>query len=95
MTTPNLKEIFFKHDFTGDMIPELESSRNERFNALKKLENAHNISFSESDEIEGIIMDEAIAAQFMGVVQGFKWAVYLFTGHKDEKPTPIGEEAKA
>ena len=85
MTTPNLKEIFFKHDFTGDMIPELETSRNERFNALEKLEKAHNISFSECDGIEGLIMDEVIAAQFMGFVQGFKWAVSLFTGHTESE----------
>lgn len=87
MTTPNLKEIFFNHDFTGDTIPELESSRNERNKALDKLKKAHSLSFSECDEIDGSITDEAIMSQYMGFMQGFKWAVLLFTGNRESEET--------
>ena len=79
MTMPNLKEIFFKHDFTDDTIPELEEARNNVIKEFDKLSQEHKLSFKERDNVEGAAAQEAIMSQYMGFVQGFKWAVFLFT----------------
>ena len=84
MVTPDLHSIFFGNDFTDDTIPE-----------LVKLSEEHKLSFRERDAVESAAAHEAIMSQYMGFIQGFKWAVYLFTGHKDEETAPTGEEATA
>ena len=95
MVTPDLHSIFFSNDFTDDMIPELAEAQQKTFTELDKLTQKHKLSFDERDEIECATAHEAIMSQYMGFVQGFKWAVYLFTGHKDEETAPKGEEATA
>lgn len=87
MIIPNFSEIFFTHDFTDDTIPELEEAQRESREVIEKLEAAHNLNSSERDAIYNIIGGEALYSQYLGFMQGFKWAVYLFTGHKDEKTT--------
>ena len=77
------------------MIPELEEAQSNTIKELDKLSQKHKLSFSERDAVECVAAKEAIASQYMGFVQGFKWAVYLFTGHKDEETAPKGEEATA
>ena len=95
MVTPNLHSIFFGNDFTDDMIPELEEARNNSLKEFDKLSQKHKLSFGERDAVECAAAHEAMMSQYMGFVQGFKWAVYLFTGHKDEETAPTGEEATA
>lgn len=89
MITPDLNSIFFSNDFTDDMIPELAEARQKASIELDKLAKKHNLSFDERDEIECATTNEAVMSQYMGFVQGFKWAVYLFTGHKDEEAAPL------
>lgn len=91
MVTPDLHSIFFSNDFTDDTIPELEEARNGFFKELDKLSEKHKLSFIERDAVESAAAHEALMTQYMGFMQGFKWAVYLFTGHKDEE----NEAAKA
>ncbi|MGN0665870.1 MAG: hypothetical protein ACI4KF_05020 [Huintestinicola sp.] len=95
MVTPDLHSIFFGNGFTDDMIPELEEAQNNTFKELDKLTQKHKLSFSERDAVECAAAHGAITYQYLGFVQGFKWAVYLFTGHKDEETVPAGEEATA
>ena len=95
MVTPDLHSIFFGNDFTDDMIPELEEAQKNSLEELDKLSQKHKLSLSERDAVESAAAHEAIMCQYLGFMQGFKWAVYLFTGHKDEETAPKGEEATA
>lgn len=95
MVTPDLHSIFFGNDFTDDMIPELAEAQKNSLKEFDKLSEEHKLSLSERDAVESAAAQEAIMSQYMGFVQGFKWAVYLFTGHKDEETAPAGEEATA
>lgn len=95
MLTPDLHSIFFGNDFTDDMIPELEEAQKNSLEEFDKLSQKHKLSFSERDAVESAAAQESIMCQYLGFVQGFKWAVYLFTGHKDEETAPKGEEATA
>ena len=95
MVTPDLHSIFFGNDFTDDMIPELEEAQSNTIKEFDKLSREHNLSLEERDAVECAAAQETITAQYLGFVQGFKWAVYLFTGHKDEETAPAGEEATA
>ena len=83
MVTPTFHDIFFDNDFTEDMIPELEEAQSGFNSALEKAASAYNIPFSEADEIRCANNSEHVMAQYLGFMQGFKWAVYLFTGHTD------------
>lgn len=87
MITPDLKSIFFSNDFTDDVIPELEEAQSNTIKELDKLSQKNKLSFSERDAVESAAAKEAIASQYMGFVQGFKWAVYLFTGHTESEVT--------
>lgn len=82
MTTPDLYTIFFENDFTDDMIPELDEARKKAAANLNKLSETHKLTFAERDGIECSTAHEAVMSQYLGFLQGFKWAVYLFTGHK-------------
>lgn len=95
MITPDLYSIFFENGFTDDMIPELEEAQKDSRKEFDKLSQTHKLSFSERDAVECAAAHEAVMAQYMGFMQGFKWAVYLFTGHKDEETAPTREEATA
>ena len=95
MVTPDLHSIFFGNDFTDDIIPELAEAQKNSLKEFDKLSQKHKLPFSERDAVESAAAQEAIMSQYMGFVQGFKWAVYLFTGHKDEETAPAGEEATA
>ena len=95
MITPDLQTLFFENDFTDDMIPELDEAQKETAANLDKLSKTHKLTFDERDSIECCAAHEAVMSQYLGFLQGFKWAVYLFTGHKDEETAPTGEEATA
>ena len=84
MTSPNLKEIFFSFDFTDDTIPELEAAQSESAKILSALRASHNLTLKELDSSR---TQEAVMSQYMGFIQGFEWAVSLFTGHitREEK----------
>ena len=88
MITPDLKEIFFNFDFTEDTIPELEAARIKSKKALDEVAEAHKLAFKEYDKLTVTAANEALYSQCLGFMQGFKWAVYLFTGHKDEGLPP-------
>ncbi len=83
MVTPTFHDIFFNNDFTEDMIPELEKTQLEFDISLEKAVTAYNMPFSEADKIRCANTGERVMAQYLGFMQGFKWAVYLFTGHTD------------
>lgn len=87
MTSPNLKEIFFSFDFTDDTIPELEAAHSESAEILSALRASHNLTLKEFDKLDSSITREAVMSQYMGFIQGFEWAVSLFTGHitREEK----------
>lgn len=87
MTTPNLKEIFFKHDFTDDTIPELTKAREECDKVINKVEEDHNLTYDECDDIDTAIGTSETMAQYLGFIQGFKWAVSLFTGNTESEVT--------
>lgn len=93
MITPDLKEIFFNFDFTEDTIPELEAAQIKSKKALDEVAIAHKLTFEEYNKVATTASSESLYSQCLGFMQGFKWAVYLFTGHKDEEPTR--EEDKA
>lgn len=95
MITPDLRTLFFENDFTDDMIPELDEAQKETAANLDKLFKTHKLTLDERDSIECCAVYEAVMSQYLGFLQGFKWAVYLFTGHKDEETAPTGEEATA
>lgn len=95
MVTPDLHSIFFGNDFTDDTIPELAEAQKNSLKEFDKLSEEHKLSFRERDAVESAAAHEAMMSQYMGFIQGFKWAVYLFTGHKDEETAPTGEEATA
>ena len=82
MITPDLRTLFFENDFTDDMIPELDEAQKEN---LDKLSKTHKLTFDERDSIECCAAHEAVMSQYLGFLQGFKWAVYLFTGHKESE----------
>lgn len=84
MTSPNLKEIFFSFDFADDTIPELEAAHSESADILSALRASHNLTLKELDSSR---TREAVMSQYMGFIQGFEWAVSLFTGHitREEK----------
>ena len=85
MITPDLYTIFFENDFTDDMIPELDEARKKAAANLDKLSKTHKLTFDERDGIECSTTHEAVMSQYLGFLQGFKWAVYLFTGHKESE----------
>lgn len=85
MVTPNLHDVFFGNDFTDDMIPELEEAQNEHDKTVEKIALAYNMPFSDADALRCASNGEAIMSQYLGFMQGFKWAVYLFTGHTDNE----------
>lgn len=85
MITPDLYTIFFENDFTDDTIPELDEAREKSSAALDKLSEKYKPPFDERDEIGSSSTHEAVMSQYLGFMQGFKWAVYLFTGHKESE----------
>ncbi len=85
MITPDLRTLFFENDFTDDMIPELDEAQKETAANLDKLAETHKLTFEERDGIEHSAAHEAVMSQYLGFLQGFKWAVYLFTGHKESE----------
>ena len=85
MITPDLYTIFFENDFTDDTIPELDEAKEKSSAALDKLSEKYKLTFEERDGIECSATHEAVMSQYLGFIQGFKWAVYLFTGHKESE----------
>lgn len=85
MITPDLRTLFFENDFTDDMIPELDEAQKETAANLDKLSKTHKLTFEERDGIECSAAHETVMSQYLGFLQGFKWAVYLFTGHKESE----------
>jgi hypothetical protein len=51
---------------------------------MDKLTAKYNIPFQDADNVHCANSSEHTAAQYMGFMQGFKWAVYLLTGYKSE-----------
>lgn len=94
MIMPDLKDIFFKYDFSDDTMSELEDADSEVKKILDKLSTSHKLTYPEIDVLIEAINNNVVMAQCNGFIQGFKWAVFLFTGHKDEeiqKVFPTGE----
>lgn len=85
MTMPNLYDVFFNNDFTDEMIPELNEARSKRKNISEKLDKTYHITFADSEALERACYKESVSAQYMGFLQGFKWAAYLLTGHIEEE----------
>lgn len=85
MITPDLKEVFFEHDFSDDSIPETKDTERELEDVLTKLETAYCLAHDDYCEIESASFGFAVMSQYLGFLQGFKWAVYLFTGHKESE----------
>ena len=69
------------------MIPELAEARQKASIELDKLAQKHKFPFDERDGIECATTHEAVMSQYMGFVQGFKWAVSFFTGNTESEVT--------
>ena len=70
------------------MIPELDEAQKEtaaNLDKLSKTHKTHKLTFEERDGIECSAAHEAVMSQYLGFLQDFKWAVYLFTGHKESE----------
>ena len=85
MITPDFKDTFFKHGFTDDRIPETEAANRAFDDVATKLGSTYGITFDEYCELESAVTDYVTYSQYLGFLQGFKWAVYLLTGRKDEQ----------
>ena len=85
MITPDLYTLFFENDFTDDTIPELDEARKQFFENLDKLSETYKLAYDEINDMESSVVHEAVMSQYLGFLQGFKWAVYLFTGHKESE----------
>lgn len=85
MITPDLYTLFFENDFTDDMIPELGEAQKQFLANLDKLSKTHKLTYDEINDMENSAAHEAVMSQYLGFLQGFKWAVYLFTGHKESE----------
>lgn len=85
MTMPSLYDVFFGNDFSDDTIPELEAAENEFREKFEQVVSNYNMPFSEADGVRCASASERIMAQYLGFIQGFKWAVYLLTGHRSEE----------
>lgn len=85
MKLPSLYDIFFDNDFSDDVTPELTQAEKEFNAAMDKIVEDYNIPFSVADNVRCGNANEHMMAQYTGFLQGFKWAVQLFTGNKDNE----------
>lgn len=95
MTIPSLYDVFFNNDFSDDTIPELEAAANEAREKFEQVVSKYNMPFSEADEVRCANANEGVMSQYLGFIQGFKWAVYLFTGHRSDEEASCNEQATA
>ena len=95
MTIPSLYDVFFGNDFSDDTIPELEAAANEAREKFEQVVSKYNMPFSEADEVRCANTNESMMSQYLGFIQGFKWAVYLFTGHRPDEEAFDNEQATA
>ena len=82
MVVPSLRDVFFSSAFSDDETQELKAAQTEFYNVYGRLRD----SGSNRDalfDMECAAGRMASESQYLGFEQGFKWAVYLLTGHRD------------
>ena len=89
MTMPNLRDVFFGNDFSDIIVPETKEAEGNFEKAVSKLADDYNIPFSDINEIIDANFGEHVESQYLGFVQGFKWAVYLLTGIKNREEVSV------
>lgn len=78
MKTPNFHDIFMGLEYVDSTSKELEEAESNFEKALDSVENK--LSDDEYNRISETNVREHHEAQYLGFVDGFKLAVYLFTG---------------
>ena len=75
--SPSLRDIFYEYDFTEETTPELHKWESVFDKNLKKLTGGN---FEKFESVDNPSTEIKLEAQYIGFVQGFKFARSLFTG---------------
>ena len=82
MVVPSLRDVFFSSAFSDDETQELKAAQTEFYNVYDRLRDSGSDSHTLLN-MECAAGRMASESQCLGFEQGFKWAVYLLTGHRD------------